>query len=55
VSASYTLTLTDDDRLYAADGTRTNVRLQDSSTYLMPDEGANVYNTVRVEVVAWRI
>ncbi|MEF8882629.1 MAG: hypothetical protein V5A34_08925 [Halapricum sp.] len=54
VTATYFVTLTDDDYLYNADGSRTNIQLRRSS-YFMPNQDSNVYNTVRVEVVAWRI
>jgi hypothetical protein len=50
------LTLYDSDRLYAADGTRTNVTLGTSTTFYAPDvEDGPVYNVVRVEVIAWRV
>jgi hypothetical protein len=55
VSASYTLTLTDDDHLYDTDGTRNETTLSEASGFPVPDRGDNVYNTVRVEVVSWRI
>jgi len=56
VTATHTVMLNDDDPLYGADGTPTTDRLGDENvTYPMPDTGANSYNTVRVEVVAWRI
>ena len=50
-----TLTLFDDDVLYRADGTPTNVTLSASSTFFAPDvDPGDVYNVVRVEVVVWR-
>jgi len=55
VSASRTVTLTDDDRLYDHDLRRTNVTLNESSSFYAQDVGTGVYNVVRVEVVAWRI
>jgi len=56
VTATYTVTLYDDDPLYDADETANETRLGDpGSTYLIPDTGRNHYNTVRVEVIAWRI
>jgi len=56
VTATHTVTLWDDDPLYDADGTPNSTRLgTQNMTYPMPDTGANLYNTVRVEVVAWRI
>ncbi|WP_423999372.1 DUF7288 family protein [Haloarcula salina] len=56
VTATYTVTLSDDDPLYDEDGTANETTLGDpGSTYLIPDTGRNHYNTVRVEVIAWRI
>ncbi len=56
VTATHTVTLWDDDPLYAADETAGSTRLNTQNmTYPMPDTGANLYNTVRVEVVVWRI
>ncbi|MBX0284867.1 DUF7288 family protein [Haloarcula salinisoli] len=56
VTATHTVTLWDDDPLYNADGTPSSTRLNtENMTYPMPDTGDNLYNTVRVEVVAWRI
>lgn len=56
VTATHTVTLWDDDPLYDADGTPGATRLNTANmTYPMPDTGANLYNTVRVEVIAWRI
>lgn len=51
------LTLYDDDRLYAANGTRTNVTIGNSTTeFYAPDvRSGPVYNVVRVEVIAWRV
>ncbi|NHN65145.1 hypothetical protein G9463_17825 [Haloarcula sp. JP-Z28] len=56
VRASHTITLMDDDHLRDADGTRNSTRLGGPATdYTVSDTGRNVYNTVSVEVVAWRI
>jgi len=56
VRASHTITLMDDDHLRDEDGTRNSTRLGDPTTdYTVSDTGKNVYNTVSVEVVAWRI
>lgn len=56
VSASYTVTLLDEDHLYDADETRNATTLTDPNiTYPIPDTGRTLFNTVRVEVVAWRI
>lgn len=52
-----TVTLTDDDVLYAADGSTTNTTLAASETYYAPDvsPGGPLYNVVDVEVVVWRM
>ena len=56
VTSTHTVTLLDDDHLYDADGTRNETTLGDANvTYPVVDQGTNVYSTVRVEVVAWRI
>ncbi|MDS0259175.1 hypothetical protein NDI56_07190 [Haloarcula sp. S1CR25-12] len=56
VTAAHTVTLRDDDPLYDADGTPSGTALgAQNVTYPMPDVGGNLYNTVQVEVVAWRI
>lgn len=56
VASTYTIALMDDDHLYDADGAQNETRLSDSNaTYPIPDTGQNVYNTVRIEVVTWRI
>lgn len=57
VTATYMITLTDGDYLYNADGSRANIQLRDATNYssAIPDQGANVYNTIRVEVIVWRI
>ncbi|MFC6757647.1 MULTISPECIES: DUF7288 family protein [Haloarcula] len=56
VTATHTVTLWDDDPLYEEDGTPSSTRLNtENMTYPIPDTGDNLYNTVRVEVVAWRI
>jgi hypothetical protein len=56
VSASRTFTLTDGDRLVRENGTR-GARL-DNVDFYIPDAAPTdetLYNTVRVEVIAWRI
>jgi hypothetical protein len=55
VSASRAVTLDDDDRLYDYDLRRTNVTVNESSSFYAQDVGPGTYNVVRVEVVAWRI
>jgi hypothetical protein len=55
VSASYTVTLTDDDHLYDTDGTQNETTLSEASGFPVPDRGTHVYDTVRVEVVSWLI
>ncbi|MBX0324542.1 hypothetical protein EGH21_16045 [Halomicroarcula sp. F13] len=55
VAASYTVTLMDGDHLYDSDGTQNETTLSEATGFPIPDRGANVYNTVRVEVVSWRI
>jgi len=56
VTATYTVALTDDDPLYDAAETKTETTLGDpGSTYPVQDTGQRHYNTVRVEVIAWRI
>ena len=55
VSASYTMTLMDDDHLYDPDGTQNATTLSKAAAFPIPDRGDSVYNTVRVEVVSWRI
>ena len=56
VTATHTVTLRDDDPLYDDDENPTDTTVSGANvTYPMPDTGANLYNTVRVEVVAWRI
>jgi len=62
VSASRTVTLVDDDKLIAANGTELDTALADNGTsFYAPDVGNATsgnrahYNHVRVEVVAWRI
>lgn len=51
-----TVTVYDDDYLYDADGTPSNVTLSDSSSFYAPDVAPEspVYNVLRVEVVVWR-
>ncbi|MBV0924610.1 hypothetical protein KTS45_10415 [Halomicroarcula limicola] len=56
VTATRTITLVDSDPLYDEDGVPTATRLRtENVTYPIPDTGDNLHNTVRVEVVAWRI
>ncbi|WP_254271724.1 DUF7288 family protein [Haloarcula marina] len=56
VQASHTVMLTDDDHLYNPDETRNVTNLTSGGiTYPVPDIGRNTFNTVSVEVVAWRI
>ena len=62
VSTSRTVTLVDDDKLIAANGTRLNTKIGGTNTsFYAPDVGNATsgnrahYNHVRVEVVAWRI
>ncbi|WP_262178437.1 DUF7288 family protein [Haloarcula laminariae] len=56
VTATHTVTLQDDDPLYDARERPTDTSVGTANvTYPMPDTGGNLYNTVRVEVVAWRI
>jgi len=56
VTATHAVTIRDDDPLYDADGTRNETLVgETNTTYPMPDTGVNLYNTVQVEVVAWRI
>jgi len=55
VRATHTVVLRDDDPLYDADGTPNETRLSDPNTYPISDTSGNLYNTVQVEVVAWRI
>lgn len=56
VSVSRTVLLTDTDRLHDDTGAQTETTLTASDTYFAPDAAPNspTYNTVRVEVVAWR-
>lgn len=65
VQASRTVTLTDDDHLLDADGSknRTTLKAADEDEFFMPDAAGRdstlgnrgLYNLVRVEVIAWRI
>ncbi|GGN96758.1 MULTISPECIES: DUF7288 family protein [Haloarcula] len=56
VGASHTITLMDHDHLYDANETRNATVIRDDrDTYPIPNLPSNVYNTVRVEVIAWRI
>ncbi len=60
VSASRTVTLTDDDELLDPDGTTNGTTLAEGEGFYAPDAGTGsdqraLYNHVRVEVVAWRV
>jgi len=56
VTATHTVVLTDDDRSYGENESRTNTTLtKENMTYPISDTGGTVYNVVRVEVIAWRI
>jgi len=56
VTATYTVALTDDDPLYDADETANRTRIGDTNvTHPIQDTGRSHYNTVRLEVIAWRI
>jgi len=57
VRATHTVTLVDDDHLYDADGSRNRTTLGSGTNHRIEEtaSGSNLYNTVRVEVVAWRI
>lgn len=60
VSASRTVTLLDSDELRFANGTTTGTAIGNTSDFYAPDAGTGsghreLYNHVRVEVVAWRI
>jgi len=58
VTATRTVTLVDDDRLYDDDGNPTDTSLAETTDfYIATDESPDtpVYNVVRVEVVVWRI
>jgi hypothetical protein len=58
VRATHTVILTDNMTLYANDSTRTGTTIgAENVTYPIPDvsDTGQLYNTVRVEVVAWRI
>jgi hypothetical protein len=54
VSASRTVVITDDERLFDRDLTR-NETVVDSTSFYAPDVGGVVYNVFDVEVVAWRV
>lgn len=56
VRAVATVTLYEDDRLYGAEETPTNVTLDETSTFYVPDAtpDSSVYNVLRVEVVVWQ-
>jgi hypothetical protein len=56
VAATRTVTLYDDDRLLAANGTATGPTLANASFYVPDaDPDGPLYNVVRVEVVAWPV
>lgn len=56
VAATRTVTLYDDDRLLAENGTATGPTLANASFYLADaDPDGPLYNVVRVEVVAWPV
>jgi hypothetical protein len=56
ISARRTVTLYDDDVLYAADGSKTTHTLADSGTFYAADQHVGpLYNVVEVEVVVWRM
>ncbi len=62
VSATRTIVLTDDTRLVDLDGTLNETTIENSSTFYVQDiqQGSpfdenGLFNTVRVEVVVWRI
>ncbi|WP_435069575.1 DUF7288 family protein [Haloplanus sp. C73] len=57
-TASTTVALYDDHPLYDADGHPTDTTVNESAsyaTYVPPDSDTGLYNTVRVEVVVWRM
>lgn len=56
VSASISLTLTDNDKLVLENGTEGQA-LGDTSAFYAPDAAPDrpLYNVIRIEVVAWRI
>jgi hypothetical protein len=55
ISVSRTVVVTDENRLYGADGTPTNTTVGNASGFYAPDAGGAVYNTVEVRVVVWRL
>lgn len=57
VRATTTVTLYDNDSLYDSQEVSTSVTLDEASSFYAPDAApdSRVYNTVRVEVVAWQI
>ena len=56
ISARWTVTLYDDDVLYASDNTPTNNTLANASSFYAPDQHpGQLYNVVEVEVVVWRM
>jgi len=56
VTATRTVILRDDDTLYDAEGRPTDTQIGDSMVnHTIKDTGGNIYNTVRIEVIAWRI
>jgi hypothetical protein len=55
VSATRTVTLYDEDQLYAENGSRLDTTLANASTFFAPDAAEGpVYNVVEVEVVVWQ-
>ncbi|APE95726.1 DUF7288 family protein [Halodesulfurarchaeum formicicum] len=56
VTASRTVVLYDDDQLRAADGSRTDRTVSETSGYFAHDTAPGpLYNVIRVEVVVWRV
>jgi hypothetical protein len=56
VVSGRTVTITDDDPLYSADEEPIpGSNVSNASAFYMRDRGANTYQTVRVEVITWRI
>jgi hypothetical protein len=54
VSASTALTLYEGARLYAEDGSRATTTVTNDTFYAPNATGGGTYNTLRVEVIAWR-
>ena len=55
VMASRTATITDDDHILDADGSRNASTVGNASTFFADDVGDATYTIVRIEVVAWRV